>query len=249
MAFQLINDSSLLNIVQNVAQMVGYSTPADAAGSSDPAIGQMVQAVNVAGNDMLSMNDWQELTKIHNMSVIADSPGQAEKGFPLPEDFFEFTDQTQWNSSNQWPAIGPISPQMWQTLLVRSTIPTMSFYWQIRDSQIYILAPPAAAQTLTFFYQSLAWVRDADDAALYKNRVTKNGDTILVDPYVITLLARVKWLEMKGLDSAAAMRDFLVAFENRKGSEKGAAVLTMARDLRFPYLHPLLNTPDTNIGF
>jgi hypothetical protein len=249
MAFQLVNDASLLNIVQNLAQMVGYSTPADPAGGSDPAVTQMVQAVNVAGNDMLAMNDWQELSKIHSISIVADSPGQTEKGFALPEDFFEFTDQTQWNTSNQWPAIGPISPQMWQMLLVRSTIPTMSFYWQIRDSKIYILAPPSTAQTLTFFYQSLAWVRDADDANLYKNRATKNGDTILVDPYLMTLLARVKWLEMKGLDSAAAMRDFLVTFENRKGAEKGAPVLTMARDMRFPYLNPIQNTPDTNIGF
>lgn len=248
MAFQLVNDASLLNIVQNLAQMVGYSTPVDAAGSNDPAVTQMVQAVNVAGYDMLAMNDWQELTKIHNLSVVADYAGQPEKGFSLPDDFYEFTDQTQWNSTNQWPAIGPISPQMWQNLIVRTTLPTLSFYWQIRDNKIYILAPPSTAQTLTFFYQSLGWVRDADNATLYKNRATKNGDTILVDPYLVTLLGRVKWLEMKGLDSAAAMRDFQVAFENRKGSEKGAPVLSMVRDFRFPYLQPLTNTPDTGFG-
>lgn len=248
MAFQLISDASLANIVQNMAQMVGYSTPVDPAGDTDPAVVQMVQAVNVAGNDLLSMYDWQELTKSHSISIVADSPGQSEKSFSLPDDFYEFTDQTQWNSTNQWPAIGPISPQMWQNLLIRTTLPTLSFYWQIRDNRLYILAPPTDAQTLTFFYQSIAWVKDADDSDLYKNRVTKNGDTVLIDAYLVTLFARVKWLEMKGLDSAAAMRDFQVAYENRKGNERGAPVLTMVRDYRFPYLQPLTNTPDTGYG-
>jgi hypothetical protein len=95
---------------------------------------------------------------------------------------------------------------------------------------------------------SQAWVRDQDDPTLYKNRITKNGDVALLDATMITLYTRVKWLEMKGLDSAAAMRDFQIAYENRKGSFKGAPVLSMARDFRFPYIQPLTNTPDTGFG-
>jgi len=53
---------------------------------------------------------------------------------------------------------------------------------------------------------------------------------------------------MKGLDTAAAMRDFQITFENRKGMEKGAPVLSMAKDFRFPYIQPLVNTPDTGYG-
>jgi hypothetical protein len=78
--------------------------------------------------------------------------------------------------------------------------------------------------------------------------MTKNGDASLIDPFLLTMYARVKWLEMKGLDSSAAMRDFQIQFENRKGSEKGAAVLSMSRDFRFPYLNAISNTPDTGYG-
>jgi len=248
MAYQIVNDSTLSAIVQNVAAMVSYPTPADPAGDSDPAVVQMVQAVNLAGIDLLSMNDWQELTKVYTISIVADSPGQSEKSFALPDDFYEFVDQTQWNSSEQWPAIGPVSPQFWQQLLIRQTLPTLSFYWQVRDNKLYILSPPTSAQTLSFYYQSVAWVRDQDNADLYKNRATKNGDVILLDSYLVTLLARTKWLEMKGLDSSAAMRDFQVNYENRKGNEKGASVLSMTREYRFPYIQPLTNTPDTGYG-
>jgi hypothetical protein len=137
---------------------------------------------------------------------------------------------------------------MWQQLLIRTTLPTLSFYWQVRDNMIYVLAPPNSPQTMNVFYLSQAWVQDQDDPTLYKNRITKNGDKALLDPTLITLYTRVKWLEMKGLDSAAAMRDFQIAYDNRRGSEKGAPVLSMARDFRFPYIPPLVNTPDTGYG-
>ena len=248
MAFQLITDNTLSAIVQNVAQLVSFPTPADPAGDTDPAVVQMVQSVNLAGIDLLAMNDWQELTKTHTISIQASPPGVSEQAFALPDDFYEFVDQTQWNSTMQWPAIGPVSPQAWQQLLIRQTLPTLSFYWQIRDNSLYILSPPTAAQTLSFFYQSVAWVRDQDTSTLYKNRAVKNGDVILLDAYLVTLLARVKWLEMKGFDSSAAMRDFQVNYENRKGNEKGAPVLNMVRNYGFPYLNAINNLPDTGFG-
>ena len=248
MPYQIINESSLSAIVQNMAAMVGYPVPADPAGSTDPAVIQMVQAINMGGVELLSMYDWQELIKPYNISIVADSVGQTEKSFAMPDDFYDWIDQTNWNATNQFPSLGPVSPQMWQQLLIRTTLPTLSFYWQVRGTRLYILSPPTSAQTLTFMYQSVAWVQDQDVSTTTKNRAVKNGDIILLDAYMTTLLARVRWLEMKGFDSAAAMRDFQIAFENRKGNEKGAPVLSMVRTYSFPYIQPLSNTPDTGYG-
>lgn len=245
MAFSAVNESTLSAIVGNVCSMVAFPVPTDPAGSTDPAVQQMVQAVNMAGVELLSMYDWQELIKTFTISISADTPGQREKAFTLPDDFYDWIDQTNWNATNQLPSLGPVSPQMWQQLLIRTTLPTLSFYWQVRGNQLYVLAPPTSAQNMKFFYLSQAWVRDADNADLEKNRVQKNGDTVLLDPTLTTLYTRVKWLEMKGLDSSAAMRDFQMAFDNRRGMEKGATVLSMARDFRLPYIQPLINTPDT----
>lgn len=248
MAFQIVNESTLSAIVQNVAAMVAFPVPADPAGSEDPAVQQMVQAANMAGNELLTMYDWQELVKRHSLTIQSSEANQKERAFDLPEDLFKWVDQTNWNATTQFPSLGPVSPQMWQQLLIRTTLPTLSFYWQVRDNKIYVLAPPSSPQTMSVFYLSAGWVRDQDTADLYKNRLTKNGDVSLLDATMITLYTRVKWLEMKGLDSGAAMRDFQIAFENRKASEKGAPVLTMARDFRFPYIQPLVNTPDTGMG-
>lgn len=248
MAFQIVNESTLSAIVQNVASMVAFPVPNDPAGSEDPAVQQMVQAANMAGNELLSMFDWQELIKRHLMTIQASEANQKELAFDLPEDLFKWLDQTNWNATTQFPSLGPVSPQMWQQLLIRTTLPTLSFYWQVRDNKIYVLAPPSSPQTMAVYYLSAGWVRDQNDANLYKNRLTLNGDVALLDATVITLYSRVKWLEMKGLDSSAAMRDFNISFENRKNTEKGAPVLSMTRDFRFPYIQPLINTPDTGMG-
>lgn len=248
MAFQIVNESTLSAIVQNVAGMVAYPVPTDPAGSEDPAVQQMVQAANMAGNELLSMFEWQELVKNYQIPIQSDTNGQKEKGFALPQDLYRWIDQTNWNATTQFPSLGPVSAQMWQQLLIRTTLPTLSFYWQVRDNKIYVLAPPNSPQTMNVFYVSAGWVRDQNDPDLYKNRMTQNGDVSLLDATVMTLYTRVKWLEMKGLDSSAAMRDFNIAFDNRKNSEKGAPVLTMARDFRFPYIQPLINTPDTGMG-
>jgi hypothetical protein len=86
-------------------------------------------------------------------------------------------------------------------------------------------------------YLSRALVQDADDPTLFKNVANKNGDTFQLDGILMTLLTRVKWLEAKGFDSSAAIRDFLLAFDSRTGAEKGANILNMARGRQdYPYI-------------
>lgn len=250
MAYEIVNESSLASIVQNVAAMVAYPVPNDPAGSEDPAVQQMCLAANLAGTELLGLYDWQQLIKNYQIPIESDplDPNQRERAFDLPEDLYKWIDQTNWNKTTQFPSLGPVSPQMWQQLLIRTTLPTLSFYWQVRDNKIYVLAPPSSPQYMNVFYLSQAWVQDQDDPDLFKNRLQKNGDKALLDSSLMTLYTRVKWLEMKGLDSSAAMRDFQIAFESRRASEKGSPVLSMARDFRIPYIQPLTNTPDTGYG-
>lgn len=246
--YQTTNYLTLQSIIQSTCKMVGYPVPVDPAGSTDPAIQQMVEGLNMAGEDMLNLYGWQRLSKLYEIEIASEYPGQLERSFELPTDFWQFIDQTQWNVDTRLPAIGPISPQAWQQLRIRMPKVVLTFLWQIRDGKLWIQAPPAIAQKLSFYYQSNGWVQDADDPTDYKNYANKNGDTILMDGYLMKLLTRVKWLEMKGFDSAIAMRDFQVNYENRKGNDVGAQVLNMAQTLAFPYLNVATNAPDTGYG-
>lgn len=246
--YQTQNYLTLQTILQSVCKMVGYPVQVDPAGSSDPAVQQMVEALNMAGEDMLNLYGWQRLSKLYEIEIASEYPGQLERSFDLPSDFWQFIDQTQWNVDTRLPAIGPISPQAWQQLRIRMPKVVLTFLWQIRDGKLWIQAPPATPQKLSFYYQSNGWVQDADDPTDFKNYANKNGDTILMDGYLMKLLTRVKWLEMKGFDSSGAMRDFQVNYENRKGNDVGAQVLNMAQTQAFPYLNTAINAPDTGYG-
>lgn len=246
--YSTANYLTLQSIIQSVGKMVGYPIPVDPAGSSDPAVAQMIEGLNMAGEDMLNLYGWQRLSKLWEISIQSEYEGQLERSFDLPGDFWQFEDQTQWNVNTRLPAIGPVSPQAWQQLRIRMPKVVLTFLWQIRDGKLWIQAPPDEPQTLSFYYQSNGWCVDADDPELYKNYANKNGDTILMDGYLMKLLTRVKWLEMKGFDSSGAMRDFQVNYENRKGNDKGAQVLNMAQGQAFPYLNVGINSPDTGYG-
>ena len=235
-------------MVQNLAQMVGFPKPADPAGSEDPAVQQMVAAVNMAGADMMNLYDWQQMIKSYEIPIIADYAGQREKSFELPQDFWCFVDQTQWNKTNRLPAL-QVSPQQWQQIKIRMATIVLTFLWQIRENKLWILSPPSTEQPFSFMYLSRGWVQDADNPDLYKNVATKNGDKILFDDYLMTLLSRTKWLEMKGMDATAAIADFKMNYEIRKGKTKGSPILSMVNSVGLPYINMLTNAPDTGYGF
>jgi hypothetical protein len=96
-------------------------------------------------------------------------------------------------------------------------------------------------------YLSRALVQDADNQDLYKNVATKNGDKFVLDGILMTLLTRVKWLEAKGFDSGAAVRDFMLAFDSRVGAQKGANILNMAGNRGgYPYIG-IGNLPESSL--
>lgn len=234
--------------IQEICKLVGHPRPADPAGSTDPAVQQMGAAVNFALDELLTMHEWQDLTVKASLSIVADSAGQKEKGFDLPDDFKRFIDQTQWNNASLWPAGGPVSPQGWMAYVVQNYVPQMTFYWQMRGDQLWVLNPPFPTPgSFEYMYLSTAQVIDADNPALIKNKAEKNGDTFKLDGFMVMLLGRFRYLEWKGFDSSAAGRDFLTIFSARAGGDKGGEILSLSRSQKVPLIGEQ-NIPETGFG-
>lgn len=235
--------------LKEICRMVGHPIPSDAAGSTDPAVQQMGVAINRGLAELLTKHDWQELTKEASISVVRDTPGQLEKGFNLPDDFDRFCDMTQWNNTSDLPATGPISNQAWMSYIVRATSPQLTLSWQLREKQLWVLAPPATAAEFKFMYISKGIVKDADVPTNTKNSASKNGDTFVIDDTLVMLLGRAKYLEWKGFDASAATRDFLMAFDAATSNNKGATILNIGRrGSSEPLLTGMANVPDTGYG-
>lgn len=248
MTYQITN-YTYGSAIQEICRLVGHPIPADAAGSQDSAVQQMGAAINQALLQLLTLFEWQDLTKLATLTIVAGTPGEAETAFALPEDFYRFIDQSQWGTNSQLPAIGPVSNQAWMQLTVRAASPTLTLLWQMRGDQLIIMKAPTDPVTLSYMYLSNAQVIDADVATTYKNVAAKNGDQFVLDSSLVMLLGRAKYLEWKGFDSSAAMRDFLIAFSSRTGANKGAPVLNIGRRSgSFPLISPQTSLPDTGYG-
>lgn len=250
--YQMTNNSTLQSVVETCCTLLSLPVPADPAGSTDPAVALLRICANLASLEMMNMYEWSVLTKraeIEVFTAVPPTPGEAtETAFPLPEDFFRFIDQTQWNGAMRFPAVGPVAPQGWMTYMVFPISANFTLTWQIREKTIWFLnAPPAPGQKFMFMYLSRAVVQDGEDPDIYKNVATKNSDIFQLDGMLMIYMTRLKWLEAKGFDSSAAVRDFMVIFDSRTGAEKGANILNMAGGPHdYPYIG-IGNLPEASL--
>lgn len=239
--------TTLMEIVNEVALSVGHPKTSDAVGSKDEAILRLTFYANQACSELVTEHDWNDLTIPHSISIFADSADQVEKAFDLPEDFASFIDDTHWNRSMQLPAIGPVTPQDWQWMVVRRAKVTTRFLWRLRGGKLWIKSPPVAAQPLVFEYLSKYWARDAQSGAA-KAKMDNNNDYHIFPWNLAVLLTRAKWLKNEGYDDTAAMADYNKALEFNKGGDVGATRLSLVPGSGYPYVTALRNLPDTGYG-
>jgi len=239
--------TSYIEIVQLVAQSVGHPKPTDVAGSQDEAVLRMGWYANQACTELATMANWNELIKPYTISIFNDYVGQPEKSFELPADFYGFVDNTQWNRSTQLPAIGPVTPQDWQWLVVRQALITTRFMWRLRNGLLWIKTPPESPQPFVFEYTGKNWCIDGV-TGVEKDLMTNNSDYHVYPWDVVVLLTRVKWLKNEGYDSTQAERDFSRTLEAREGSNFGNATLNLVPGGGYPYLNANRNAPDTGYG-
>ena len=236
--------------ISEICKLVGHSSiaPADPVGSTDPAVQQMGAAINFALEELLTLHEWQDLTVKTSLSVVGLSAGLAEQGYDLPDDFFRFIDQSQWSSSSMMPAGGPVSNQAWMSSVVQSFSSQFTLNWQMREDQIWFLNPPYPTPvTFQYMYLSRAQVIDGADPTIVKNRADQNADTFKLDSFIIMLLGRARYLEWKGFDSSAAVRDFIAIFNSRVGADKGGQVLSLSSRGGAPLISPS-SLPNTGYG-
>jgi len=243
--------TTLIEVVNQVAKSVGHPVTVDIATSQDEAISRLAYYANIAGMELAYMNPggWNSLQRKVAIDVFKDYPSQTEKPFDLPTDFAAMIDDTQWNMNTQLPALGPINPQSWQAMTVRGDTANMRFMWRIRNKALWIKSPPDAAntQTLVFEYLSKYWAVKASDGSP-TDIMKENGDYHIYPWQLMVLYTRAKWFENEGFDSSGAQMDFLKALNYELGADKGATSLSLVRGSAFPYIDPIRNVPDSGYG-
>jgi hypothetical protein len=211
---------------------------------------------NLAGQELLYMSDWQMLSQTAVIQIVADVAGQDAKGFNLPLDFKCMTDDTQWDSNTQLPAIGPINAQDWQSLIQRVGQITTRFLWRIRGGQLWIKSPPppGSPQPFSFEYVSKYWAFNPNvsgnpaDPPTPVESMELDTSWHIYPPVLMVLYTRAKWFENEGYDASAAFADFQKAFNFEAGTDKAATALSLVPNAMYPFINATYNTPDTGFG-
>lgn len=241
-------------IVRDICLAVGVEFPGTiiptaATPSTDLLILRICQAVYDATDKLITMRAWNELKVTATITVVADFAGQTEKGFALPADFYGFVDQTQNDSTMRLPAVGPLDSQRWQAIQTLAPQVSFSILWRYDQGQVFFLYPPTApGRTFQYEYITRALWRSANGADTAERPQT-NEWTPVLDPVLVTLLAKAKYLEGSGFDASAAMRDFDEAYATRATVRESAPVANMAGAVVDPLrLLTVANLPQTNYG-
>lgn len=233
------------DILNRVGVELGLDASVDPFASSDKSYIQLRTLLNIAGDELVQLHDWNFLIKTHSITTVV--PGDTGD-YDFPTDYQRMINQTHWESVNQRPLIGPLTPQQWQAVTNADITSEMDVSFRLRTEGFSIFPqPPDNGLTISFEYISRNWAIDATDGTTLISSCAEGGDTPLFDRTLISRMVKVKFLEMKNLDTTKAQADLNQTFALLTASDKAAPVLNAGYVRRYRFL-TAGNLPDSGYG-
>jgi hypothetical protein len=176
----------------------------------------------------------------------------AQDTYPENSDFDRFLNGTAWDRTNRWALLGPDSPQLdeYHRSGIVTTGPRRHFrqVGNLTAGTYRIWPPPAVVDTpfqIAWEYLSLNWVRVNGGSTLAAS-MANDDDMPLLDSQAIILGTKWRFLQAKGIPTAASMQtEYLDYVQQLIARDGGAPTLTMGRRYT-PYLLNAWNVQDAN---
>jgi hypothetical protein len=175
----------------------------------------------------------------------------AKDTYPENSDFDRFLNGTAWDRTNRWALIGPDSPQLdeYHRSGIVTTGPRRHFrqVGNLTAGTYRIWPPPGSGDTpfqIAWEYLSLNWVRNV--GGTLQASMTADTDTPILDSQALILGGKWRFLQAKGIPTAASMQTEYLDYVNQLiARDGGAPTLTMGRRYT-PYLLNAWNVQDAN---
>lgn len=237
-----MSNSSVLEIVQQSFDELGlYPTPTSAVGTGDLLVRQITSLYTAVGQMLVKRRVWRGLLSQLNFTGIA---GQAV--YTLPADYDRPISQTEWDQTNHWPLMGPLTPQQMQTVQsgIISQGPRIKF--RLIGDKLEMFPTPNTGQLFVFNYISKGWVlHDTGLSIVRQTKPTSDTDVAIFDDRLMVAGVKLRFYQAKGFDTSAYADDFQVLLDDAVAQDSGAQKLTLAA---YPstYLINTTNVPDGN---
>jgi len=223
-----------LAIVNQAAGELGLNPVASSVDAADTQAVLFLALLQTSGNELLQYYPWEQFAKPFTITLVA-----AQEEYALPTDLAYFRDQTQWDSTNHWPLLGPKSAQEWAWLKNSfvATLPRMRYRIQGDKFKVFPIPPVGTTQSFYMEYISNWWIANvATPTVPAKSLITLDSDVVLYDPWLIIKYIKLKFYELKGFNTSGVRADFTRIFEALTGKDTGAEKLSLAPQFQTPYV-------------
>lgn len=231
---------SLLTMIGNAMNSMGFPRPAVVMSSTDQMVLEMLALANTSGQELAQAFPWQEITKQATFtSTAAYSQGLLEN-IVVDGDYDRMVDNTLWNRSGILKATGPVTSAEWQADQAYAAASPFPKYrlWQ---GQLFI-GPTLATSgdTWAFEYVSTNWCEGVNGTA--QSAWTADTDVGILEENLMKLDTIWRWKASKSLEYADDLATFTDSFQMRTGQTTGARSLFLGgSNTFFP-----INVPEGN---
>ena len=168
--------------------------------------------------------------------------------YALPADYGESVDETLWDRPGMLPLVGPVSPQD-EAYLKSSGVPqTVLQPFRLQGNLITFPTLPAVGTTYYGFYYRRSWVQtEGSGTGPDSDHITAASDYVLHDSELVIRALKLRFLEEKGHDTAAAEKRYASRLQWVKGATVGGRTLSLNRTSGFRFIDTN-NLPATGWG-
>ncbi len=185
---------SILTIVQNVADSVGFNRPTSVVGSADEIARQLLQLIKIETRALSDEFPWQRLRKRASFNLVSGTESYALA--TVASDFKDFIQGTIWNTTTKRPVIAPLNAQDYEiqkNYLVTSGIDKMIYVY---GDALKVLPVPSSTDTIVFEHTTLNIFQTSGGVG--KAAVTLDTDSTVLPEYLIELGTIFRYQEAKG---------------------------------------------------
>lgn len=207
---------TLLTIVRRAALRVGVQPPAQVVGNTDLQVQQLLDLAQEEAEQLAKRSNWTKLITPGVFTTVAtmEQPGV------LTEEFQRFSPGiTMWWQEQYRPIRGPLNAQEWLAAISRPVSPALWGYWRVIGGVLNLWPIPAAGQLINWEWQSKEWC--VHTTGPNGHEWTADDDTSLTSEELIRLGVIWRWLQMKGLDYAEALRTYEIQVEQDAAQDGG----------------------------
>ena len=113
--------------------------------------------------------------------------------YSLPSGFDRLIDRTQWDKSNNWPMVGPASPQGWQWIKSGAIAGGPRVRFRVIRNLFQIYPPLGSENFMRFEYVSAFWGATSASAAPTLSTLTADTDTNIFPDRLMVEGLKLRW--------------------------------------------------------